>query len=322
MQVIDERDLNAPRLSQSAVTIGVFDGVHLGHQKVIGQTNQIAHHLGVPSVVVTFEPHPATIVRPEFAPLMLATFSQRLELLEAAGVDYAYVVYFNHERAQEEAPHFVDEVLVNRLGARAVVVGEDFRFGHNRGGNVALLKQMGVTRGFSVEGLELLAGNGAVTNNLTSISSTVIRQAIADTHVRVAAKMLGRHYELRGVVQRGDARGRDLGFPTANIPVPPQMCIPGDGIYAGYYVRSDGSRYMAALNLGRRPTFYEDAPVSLLEAYLLDFSGDLYGEEGHVEFVKFLRPELKFDSIEELTRQMHLDVDETRILLETQEDAS
>lgn len=322
VQLIDERDTNAPRLSQSAVTIGVFDGVHLGHQLVIGETNRIATELGVPSVVITFEPHPASVVRPEFAPLMLATFEQRLELLGDAGADYVYVVHFDHERAQEVAPDFVDEVLVNRLGAKAVVVGEDFRFGHNRGGSVALLEEMGQSRGFVAKGLKLVADDGQESNDTTSISSTVIRKAIANTQVEVAAAMLGRNYELRGIVERGDARGRELGFPTANIAVPHSMCIPGDGIYAGYYVRPDGTRHMAAISLGRRPTFYETASGSLLEAYLLDFSGDLYGEEGHVEFVKFLRPELKFDSIEALIDQMRLDVDATRELLRAKEDAS
>jgi riboflavin kinase/FMN adenylyltransferase len=193
-----------------------------------------------------------------------------------------------------------------------VVVGSDFHFGRGRSGNVRLLEAEGRRLGFDAIGLDLVPvrdGSGAI------VSSTAIRSAVAAGAVERAAAMLGRWHELRGEVVTGDQRGRTIGFPTANVAVPGEMAMPGDGIYAGWYVRPDGTRHPAAINVGRRPTFYESATEALLEAYLLDFSGDLYGERARVQFVAHLRPELKFDSVDALVAQMRLDVEESRRVL-------
>lgn len=314
MQVIRDHELSPPSIEGCAATIGVYDGVHLGHQAVIRATQAEADRHGVATAVVTFDRHPATLLRPENAPLLLTTLDQKLELLEAVGVDYTYVVHFDEARSKEAAEDFVEEVLVERLHARSIVVGEDFHFGHQRGGNVALLREMGSRRGFSVTGLSLLpSGLGAG----EPVSSTAIRRVLAGGDVAAAATMLGRRYELRGTVVQGDQRGRQLGFPTANVPVPTAMSIPADAVYAGWYIRPDGTRHQAAINLGRRPTFYEHADTSLLEAHLLDFEGDLYGESARVEFVELLRSELRFDSIEALVAQLDTDIAHARQVLES-----
>lgn len=295
-----------------AATIGVYDGVHLGHQAVIRATQEEAARHGVRTAVVTFDRHPATILRPESAPLLLTTLDQKLELLEATGVDCAVVVTFDERRAHESAEDFAREVLVDRLRARAVVVGEDFHFGHRRRGNVAMLRELGAVHGFTVEGLGLLPSPTGVDE---PVSSTAIRRALAGGDVAAAARMLGRPFELRGTVVRGDQRGRLLGFPTANVPVPRSMAVPADAVYAGWYVRPDGTEHPAAINLGRRPTFYEHAEASLLEAHLLDFQGDLYDEVGRVRFVELLRSEMRFDSVEALVAQLNHDVANARRVL-------
>ena len=266
------------------------------------------------SVVVTFDRHPAAIVRPESAPKLLTDLEQRLELLASTGVDATLVVPFDTERATESAEEFVQEVLVDCLGVRGVVVGEDFHFGKARRGNVALLKTLGEAGGFSVSGIDLVGNDGLPTDGL-KVSSTQIRQLLRDGDVGAAAELLGRQHEVRGPVVHGDARGRTLGFPTANVAVPPEICLPADGIYAGWLQRADGTVLPAALNLGRRPTFYSAQPYSLLEAFVIDWSGDLYDEEVKVRFVKRLRPELKFDGIEALIAQMNNDVAEARGIL-------
>ena len=296
------------------MTIGFFDGVHLGHRVVIGEVRRLAAELGARSAVVTFDRHPAAVVRPETAPKLLTDLEQRLELLAAAGIDYALVVQFDEERSKESAEQFVENELVSCLGARAVVVGADFHFGHGRRGNVALLQQMGAIHGFEVDGIELVA-SGA--RGARAVSSTAIREALSKGDLDDANRMLGRPHEVRGVVKEGDRRGRELGFPTANVAVPSTMQLPADGIYAGWFVRNDGGEHPAAISLGRRPTFYENQPASLLEAYLLDFSGDLYGETAAVRFVARLRGEEKFQSVDDLVDQMKRDVTRTREVLGT-----
>ena len=309
MQVIRDTD-GCPRPPEgTAVTIGFFDGVHLGHQVVIGEVRRLAAELGTRSAVVTFDPHPATVVRPESAPPLLTDLDQRLELLAATGIDYTLLVQFDEERSREEPEAFVREVLVDCLAAKAIVVGADFHFGHQRRGNVELLRDMGTELGFEVDGIELL---GSARVGARVVSSTAIREALAEGDVEAAARMLGRPYEVRGLVEHGDHRGRELGFPTANLAVPKDRCLPADGIYAAWYERPDGSRHMAAVSLGRRPQFYESADVSLLEAHLLDQSVDLYGEPGTVRFVHRLRSEAKFDSVDALVAQIGRDVDDTR----------
>jgi riboflavin kinase/FMN adenylyltransferase len=296
----------------TALAIGFFDGVHLGHRVVIGDVRRLAAELGTKSAVVTFDRHPAAVVRPESAPQLLTDLEQRLELLAETGIDFAVVITFDEQRALESAEDFVRHELVDGLAARAVVVGEDFHFGHGRAGDVDLLRRMGAEHGFEVDGLVLVASGS---ERARSVSSTSIRAALAAGDLDDANRLLGRPHEVRGVVQTGDQRGRELGFPTANVAVPDRIQLPADGIYAGWYERPDGTVHATAISLGRRPTFYEDQPYSLLEAHLLDFEGDLYGELGKVRFVTHLRGEQKFDSIDDLVAQIARDVERTREVL-------
>ena len=312
MEVIRDSDPASPPDDGSAVAIGVFDGVHLGHRHVLAETRRLAAEHGAQSAVVTFDRHPAALVRPESAPQLLTDLDQRLELLGACGIDTVFVITFDEARSKESAEDFVQTVLVDRLAARAVVVGADFHFGHQRRGDVALLRAMGQDLGFEVDGIELLASKR---EGAKVVSSTAIRAALAEGDLAEANRMLGRPHEVRGTVQHGDQRGRELGFPTANVAVPGDICLPADGIYAGWYVRPDGVPLPAALSLGRRPTFYEAAETSLLEAFLLDFDGDLYDEAAAVRFVARLRGEVKFDSVEALVEQMQRDVESARRVL-------
>lgn len=303
----------------TAVTIGAYDGVHLGHRAVIEQVRSLAAERDLATAVVTFDRHPASVVRPESAPLLLTDLDQKLELLAGTGVDYTVVVEFDEARSKEPADEFVTELLVGRLGARMVVVGEDFHFGHKRSGNVALLRELGARLDYDVRGIELVDTDGAPAAEAEQVSSTRIRAALRSGDLTTANRLLGRPHEVRGVVVRGDGRARDLGFPTANVNVPDDICLPADGIYAGWYRRpatDDGSeRIPAAISLGRRPTFYDDQPYSLLEAHLLGWSGDLYGSEARVAFVEHLRDEERFDSVDALIAQMGRDCARARAVL-------
>ena len=297
----------------TAVTIGAYDGVHLGHQAVLRELRALAAVRGLPTVVLTFDRHPASVVRPESAPRLLTDLDQKLELLAAVGdVDHAVVLRFDEARSREEASDFVTAVLVGALAARLVVVGEDFHFGRGRRGNVELLLAMGAASGFEVVGLGLQPAPGGA----APVSSTAVRRALAEGAVDAAAAQLGRLHEVRGRVVRGDRRGGSLlGFPTANVAVAPEILLPADGIYAGWFLRPDGERRAAALSVGRRPTFTPEADTSVLEAYLLDFDGDLYGEAARVQFVRRLRDEARFDSVDALVAQMKADVEATREML-------
>jgi riboflavin kinase/FMN adenylyltransferase len=311
MQVI--RD-NQPSDSskRSVVTIGAYDGVHRGHQAVIGQVRKEAQQLGCQSVVVTFDKHPASVVRPASAPKLLTDLDQKLELLQQTGIDATLIVEFNRERSTEDPALFVKRVLVDTLRARVVVVGEDFHFGFNRGGNVAMLRELGKQFDFQVEPVKLIARPDGVEE---PVSSTSIRRALAGGQVEIATNLLGRAYEMRGVVVNGDKRGQSIGFPTANVEVPNAMCLPADGVYAGRFRCDDGSVHACAIHLGRRPTFFEHADHSLLEAHLLDFAGDLYGQHVNVTFEHFLRSERKFDGLEAIKTQLQLDVAAARLAL-------
>lgn len=315
MEVIGDPGLGGGACPRPAggtvVTIGVYDGVHLGHQALIRRVRRMAQELEAATAVVTFDRHPATVVRPESAPRLLTDLDQRLELLAAQELDYALVLRFDQSRAAESAEDFVREVLVDCLRARAVVVGHDFHFGHRRGGNVALLQEMGAELGFDVLGVNLVSDG----TTAAAVSSTRIRQALAAGDVVEAARLLGRPHEVRGTVARGDSRGRQLGFPTANVALGEDILLPGDGIYAGWYERPSGQVHPAAISIGRRPTFYPEARLSLLEAYLLDFDDDLYGEAARIRFRARLRDEIKFDSVRDLVGQMALDVDAARSVL-------
>ncbi len=288
-----------------AVAIGVFDGVHRGHDEVIRATHALANTIGAKTAVVTFDPHPASLVRPETAPRLLTDLDQKLELLDAHGVDTVVVVSFDTAQASERAEDFVIRVLVEGLQTRGVVVGNDFHFGKGRGGNVELLASLGALHGFEVHGLGLISRTDGKDE---PVSSTAIRRALAGGEVATAARLLGRPHEIRGLVVEGDKRGRAIGFPTANIAVPRQMAMPADAVYAAFYFRPDGSRHRAAVNIGKRPTFYQDAEHSLLEAHLIGFTGDLYGEKARVQFVSLLRSEQRFDGIDSLKAQLAIDV--------------
>lgn len=304
-------DVASPRWpgERSVLTIGAYDGVHRGHQAVIGEVRRLAEEQGAHSVVVTFTPHPASVVRPESAPRLLTDDAQRLELLAETGIDAAVVLNFDENLRHEDPEAFVERVLAGALGASVVVVGEDFHFGVGRTGNVAELRRLGARHGFDVQPVSLLDRSDGITE---PVSSTAIRRALAGGDVEQAAAMLGRPFEARGPVEVGDQRGRLLGFPTANVAVPAPICLPADGVYAGWYERPDGTRHRCAINLGRRPTFYDHAETSLLEAHLLDFDGDLYGETAKVHFVAFLRSERKFDGIDSLVAQLKLDIEHAR----------
>ena len=294
-----------------AVTIGAYDGVHTGHRLVIDRVRRAAAEQGLESAVVTFDRHPASVVRPESAPKLLTDLDQKLELLAETGIDYVLVVHFDEERSHETAEDFVREVLVGCLDVKAVVVGHDFHFGQGRKGNVGLLQDMGAEMGFDVTGLRLFSGG----LGRDPISSTRIRALLAEGAVGEAASLLGRPHQVRGKVAHGDKRGRLLGFPTANVSLPDYIALPADGVYAGWYRRPDGVPRLAAISLGRRPTFYADQGMQLLECYLLDFDDDLYEEPARVDFVAHLRDQARFESPQALIDQMARDVATTRRVL-------
>jgi riboflavin kinase / FMN adenylyltransferase len=290
----------------SVVTIGVFDGVHLGHQRVVGRAAEAATELGLPVVVVTFDPHPDEVVRPGSHPPFLCTARRRAELLAGLGADAVCVLPFTREFSELGPDDFVRAVLVDRLHAARVVVGEDFRFGYRAAGDVPLLAQLGEKYDFTVEGVPLLADNGV------TISSSEIRQRLAAGDVAGAARDLGRPHRVEGVVVRGHRRGRALGFPTANLETLPHTAIPADGIYAGWLTTLDPSggeleRWPAAISVGTNPTF--DGQERSIEAYALDRDDlDLYGVHVAVDFAARLRGMERFDSVDELVAQMHRDV--------------
>ena len=312
MQVITDANTVPFPDERTVITIGAYDGLHRGHQAVIARVRALAAERGARSAVVTFDRHPATVVRPESAPRLLTDQEQRLELFEQTGVDAVVVLPFDEAQAVESAAAFVERVLVTCLRTECVVVGGDFHFGRDREGNVDFLRDAGRRHDFEVMPLELIPRDDVA----EPVSSTAIRRSLAGGNVALAAKLLGRPFEARGVVVQGDQRGRLLGFPTANVEVSNRVCLPADGVYAGWYERPNGAVHACAINLGRRPTFYEHADSSLLEAHLLDFHDDLYGESARVRFVHFLRSERKFDGIDALVQQLKLDIANTHELLE------
>jgi riboflavin kinase / FMN adenylyltransferase len=297
----------------SVVTIGEFDGVHRGHQRIVAWARETAAELGLPVVVVTFDPHPAEVVRPGSHPPLLCTARRRLQLLAGLGVDAVCVIPFTLEFSQLGPDEFVRTVLVDRLHAARVVVGENFRFGHKAAGDVALLAELGEKYEFGVTGVPLLTEDGV------TISSTSIRALLADGAVAAAADLLGRPHRVEGVVVRGYQRGRALGFPTANLETPQHTATPADGIYAGWLASLDAAgteteRWPAAISVGTNPTF--DGQDRTVEAHALDRDDlDLYGTHVAVDFVARLRATVRFDSVEALVRQMHIDIGDARRLL-------
>ena len=297
---------------ESVVTIGVFDGVHRGHQRIVGRAAEVGKQRGLPVVVITFDPHPDEVIRPGSHPPFLCSARRRAELLSGLGADAVCVLPFTLEFSHLAPDDFVRTVLVERLHAAVVVVGEDFRFGHKAAGDVPLLAKLGEKYEFTTEGMPLLVADG------TTLSSTSIRQMLAEGDVAAAAKALGRPHRVEGVVVRGHQRGRALGFPTANLETPPHTAIPADGIYAGWLASLDDEgrdvqRWPAAISIGTNPTFGEGEQS--VEAYALDRTDlDLYGVHAAIDFAARLRGTLRFDSVDALVEQMHRDVDQAREL--------
>ncbi|MGO3147031.1 MAG: bifunctional riboflavin kinase/FAD synthetase [Leucobacter sp.] len=291
----------------SVVAVGKFDGVHLGHRAIIGSLQREASEHGLASVVFTFTNNPLSFLNPSACPEPLSSPAQRLELLEAAGVEYCVMVDFDEEFSLITAREFIDELLVDRLHVRHVILGGDFRFGHKGLGDDELLRAIGAERGFTVEVVENVndVARGAV-------SSSRIREAVRVGDVALAGEMLGRPYSVRGTVVHGDARGRELGFPTANLGGDVEGLVPADGVYAGTVV-IDGSEYLAAISVGVNLTFDPNG-TPRVEAFVLDFDADLYGKQIVVRFVERIRPMLPFESAGALVDRMHDDVTETREL--------
>jgi len=285
----------------AAVTIGVFDGVHRGHQSLIRHNLDLAARLGLESVVVTFDPNPLEVLRPDAAPARLCDLARRVELIARLGVELVEVLEFDTELAAMTAEEFVASVLIKRLDARHVVIGHGFRFGNRAAGSADTLRAAGLT----VDEFGLVGDE-------RPLSSTRVRAAVADGDVKAAAEMLGRAHEVVGTVVQGEKRGRALGFPTANLEHHRLAAIPADGVYAGVAV-TDGERYPAAISIGTNPTF--EGQHRTVEAYLLDVDLDLYGHRVRVEFAERLRDTLAFDGVEALVTQMHEDVAATRRLL-------
>lgn len=307
VEVIRDMDWCPRPNNGTVVTVGQYDGVHRGHRAVIAEMHRMAAERGCKTAVVTFDAHPASIVRPDSAPLLLTTLEHKLELLAETGVDYTLVVRFDEAQSKVPPEEFIQSVLIECLKARAVTVGADFHFGNQRRGNIEMLRSIGEAEGYSVYGLPLvkqLVGNRGV------ISSTEVRASLADGDIDKANRLLGRPFEVRSIVSPGDRRGRTIGFPTANLPMDSQYQVPVDGVYAAYYERPDGTIHPAAVNIGRRPTFYEFAERSLIEAHLIGFRGDLYDESAKLRFIKRLRGERKFDGIDSLRTQLAIDIED------------
>lgn len=300
-------------LGRTVVTIGNFDGIHLGHQHVIRRSHEVAGEVGVDTVVaVTFDPHPIAVLRPEHAPAMLTTVQERLSRMADAGVDCALVIPFSREIAAWTPQEFIDRILVGALHAKAVVVGANFRFGNRAAGDCNLLRAAGAEHDFVLEEVSLDGGPQVW-------SSTYVRTCLAAGDVAGAAEALGRPFATRGVVVEGDKRGRELGYPTANVPVTAGIAAPADGVYAGRLTVLDGpdagTSWPAAISVGTNPTF-DGERERRVESYVLDRTDlALYGREVEVTFVDRIRGMVRFGSVEELLEAMATDVARTREIL-------
>lgn len=308
MQIFKTASDAEQSLEQSVVAIGNFDGVHIGHQAIIRRLHELAQIHSAKVVMLTFDPHPAEFFRPEAAPLQLTPGVQKLAVLESYGVDATVELKFDAAFAAMEPDEFVEKILYQALKARAVVVGADFRFGKKRAGTTDMLGELGGLYGFDCEICEPVVFEGEI------VSSTRVRKAVADGDVAGAAKLLGRAYMMHGEIVHGDARGRTLGFPTANLGTE-NRALPADGIYATrFYVEGvsggGADAYEAVTNVGRRPTF--GGGDRMVETFVLDIADpgafDIYGRRARVEFLEFLREDLTFDSAEALVEQMDQDV--------------
>ncbi|MDG3010935.1 bifunctional riboflavin kinase/FAD synthetase [Rhodococcus sp. D2-41] len=299
------------------VTIGVFDGIHRGHAELIRRAVEEAADRGIASVLLTFDPHPSEVIRPGSHPAQLSTLHRRADLAEELGIDVFCVIPFTPEVSKIPPERFVHEILVERLHAAEVVVGDNFTFGHKAVGDVAMLKALGTRFGFGVQGVSLLS------EHAVTVSSTYIRSCVDAGDVALAREALGRPHRVEGVVVRGERRGRDLGYPTANIDSPPYSAIPADGVYAAWFTLfgyglpgrelEPGRQYPAAVSVGTNPTF--SGRNRTVEVFVLDADADLYGQHVGVDFVRRLRPMRKYDTVDALIEAMADDVEQARQIL-------
>lgn len=299
MQIIRCYASSAPPTKGAVIALGNFDGVHRGHQFLIEQTRAIAKKSGAPSAVLTFEPHPVSVLKKDIPPFRLTPFHLKASLLKDLGIDILYVCRFNEELSKMAAPDFVAELLIKKLGAKHLVTGDNFIFGHKRSGSTALIESLSATLGFGYTKVHNVEEAG------TSVSSTGIRQILAAGKPENAAQMLGRNHVIEGRVVTGAKRGRELGFPTANIRLKSHF-RPLYGVYVvQVQIEGDTLWYPAVANLGINPMFKLDAPV--LEVHIFDWNRNIYGKSLRIQLLSFLRPEQKFESISALTQQMELD---------------
>lgn len=293
-------------IKPAAVTIGVFDGVHKGHQMLIRRVVELARDTGATPGVVTFDRHPLEVVAPGKEPAMISTVEQRAGVLGDLGIEFVLVLTFDEDLRRLEPHEFVRDILVDGLGVTHVVVGSNFRFGYNHAGTVATLHELGSIEGFGVDIFSLLGGEDA-------ISSTLIRRQIAGGEVEIVSEELGRPFRLEGDVVRGAGRGKGLGIPTANLRISNRMALPKIGVYAGW-LTARGERHPAVVNVGLNPTF-EERSDPVVEVHALDYDADLYGETVAIEFTHRLRDELKFDGPDSLVEQIRADIVQARALL-------
>ncbi|WP_420367872.1 bifunctional riboflavin kinase/FAD synthetase [Curtobacterium sp. L1-20] len=314
MQYYDDTADVAQGFGPSAVTIGKFDGVHVGHRAVIAHLERAAREQGLVSTVVTFDRHPLNVIDPVKVPPALTSAAQRRELLDEVGVDATLLLRFDPDLQSKSAEAFVSEILVDTLHARLVFVGSDFRFGAKGAGDVTLLRSLGAQHGFAVELIDDVdLVDDVRPEGERRVSSTWIRELLGDGRVAEAARLLGREHAVRSVVVRGNQRGRAMGYPTANLDPACEGFVPADGVYAAR-VLHDGTVYPAAVSVGNNPTF-EGVPAKQIEAHLLDVDIDLYGDTITVLFVSYVRGMVKFSSMDELAEQMRQDDLDIRLLL-------
>ncbi len=287
------------KFENPCVTIGNFDGVHLGHQRLFEVVEQRAYHSRGTSIAITFDPHPLQVLKPGGIKL-ISTCEQKTELIGMSGVDVLIIIPFNKEFSKTTAEQFVDEVLIKRIGVKDLFVGYDYAFGKGRAGNIEFLQRQGSTKGFSVTVID------AYYENETLVSSTKVRQLVAEGRMVETSQLLGRYYQIRGEVQRGKQRGgKEIGFPTANLHIDEEDLVPKRGVYVCQVV-SDGTCYGGVINIGYNPTFGEETLVA--ETHIFNFNQNIYGKPIKVNLLKFLRGEEKFESINDLAEQIAKDV--------------
>ena len=291
------------RMQPSAITIGKFNAIHRGHVEMIRRTRLIAEERGLHSVVVTFDRHPASLLNPESVPVDITGPSRRVELIGETGVEACLVLPFSDELASLSPADFVSHIVSEGLGAQCVIVGKDFRFGHHAEGDVGTLRELGVLHGFDVVVVDDVSDESG-----DRISSSLVRRLILDGDVAGAARVLGRPHAMQGEVVHGEKKGRELGYPTANLSRNATGMMPADGVYAGWLIAEDGERYPVAISVGTNPTI-EGERDRVVEAHCFVPPGDLYGQIVVIEFVDYIRGMLKFDSLDDLIWQMGKDVE-------------